>query len=73
MNYLIFDLETNGLLADVNKIHSLVIKNVNTQQVISCADQDGYTSIDEGVELLMNADALIGHNIIKYDLSLIHI
>ena len=71
MNYLIFDLETNGLLADVNKIHSLVIKNVNTQQVISCADQDGYTSIDEGVELLMNADALIGHNIIKYDLPVL--
>ena len=71
MNYLIFDLETNGLLADVDKIHSLVIKNVNTQQVISCADQDGYTSIDEGVELLMNADALIGHNIIKYDLPVL--
>ena len=71
MDYLIFDLETNGLLADVNKIHSLVIKNVNTQQVISCADQDGYTSIDEGIELLMNADALIGHNIIKYDLPVL--
>ena len=71
MNYLIFDLETNGLLADVDTIHSLVIKNVNTQQVISCADQDGYTSIDEGVELLMNADALIGHNIIKYDLPVL--
>ena len=71
MDYLIFDLETNGLLADVNTIHSLVIKNVNTQQVISCADQDGYTSIDEGIELLMNADALIGHNIIKYDLPVL--
>ena len=71
MNYLIFDLETNGLLADVDRIHSLVIKNVNTQQIISCADQDGYTSIDEGIELLMNADALIGHNIIKYDLPVL--
>ena len=49
MNYLIFDLETNGVLADVDTIHSLVIKNVNTQQVISSADQDGYKSIDEGV------------------------
>ena len=42
MDYLIFDLETNGLLADVNTIHSLVIKNVNTKEVISCANQDGY-------------------------------
>ena len=29
------------------------------------------TSLDEGVELLMNADALIGHNIIKYDLPVL--
>ena len=49
MDFLIFDLETNGLLADVNKIHSLVIKNVTTKEVISCADQDGYTPIDKGI------------------------
>ena len=71
MDFLIFDLETNGLLADVNKIHSLVIKNVTTKEVISCADQDGYVPIDKGIELLMKADALIGHNIIKYDLPVL--
>ena len=71
MDFLIFDLETNGLLADVNTIHSLVIKNVTTKEVISCADQDGYVPIDKGIELLMKADALIGHNIIKYDLPVL--
>ena len=59
MDFLIFDLETNGLLADVNKIHSLVIKNVTTKEVISCADQYGYTDIYKVIELLMKADSLI--------------
>ena len=71
MDFLIFDLETNGLLADVNTIHSLVIKNVTTKEVISCANQDGYVPIDKGIELLMKADALIGHNIIGYDIPLL--
>ena len=71
MDFLIFDLETNGLLADVSTIHSLVIKNVTTKEVISCADHEDYVPIDTGIEILMKADGLIGHNIIKYDLPVL--
>ena len=71
MDFLIFDLETNGLLADVSTIHSLVIKNVTTKEVISCADHEDYVPIDTGIDILMKADGLIGHNIIKYDLPVL--
>ena len=45
MDFLIFDLETNGLLADVNTIHSLVIKNVTTKE-----DSDIDVSIEQANE-----------------------
>lgn len=64
----IFDLESNGLLPRMDTIHSLVLKDVETGEVISCANQEGYTSIDQGLELLAKADLLVGHNIIKFDI-----
>ena len=68
---LLFDLETDGLLDVVTKIHSLVIIDIDTNKMYSCCDQHGYLSIQEGVELLKNADQLIGHNIIGFDYPVI--
>lgn len=58
----IFDIEANGFLESVTDIHSLVI------------DLDGHThsfakeDVRQGVELLLNTETLVGHNIICYDL-----
>lgn len=77
---LVFDIETNGFLDALTKIHSLVIKNVETGEVWSCFGDyykepasEGCTraSIESGLELLMKADLLIGHNIIGFDLPAI--
>lgn len=68
MTVLVFDIEANGLLDTITKVHSLVIKDKETGEVWSCADQPGYTPIREGLEMLMRADLVVGHNIIKYDL-----
>ena len=64
----IFDIETNGLLLMLNKVHSLVIKIVETGEVISCADQPGYFPIENGLKILERADRVVGHNILKFDL-----
>lgn len=68
---LIFDLETDGLLDEVTKIHCLVIKDTDNDEVVS------YTADDmaDGLSRLSNASlqgtVISGHNVIKYDLPVI--
>lgn len=59
----IFDIEANGLLDTVTKIHSLVIIDKDMKSLSS--------NILEGVQELMSTDLLVGHNIIGYDLPVI--
>jgi len=65
---ILFDIETNGLLDELDVCHSLVMLDVDTKEMLSCADQAGYTSIKDGLEILGNAELLIGHNIQGFDL-----
>ena len=51
------------MLDELNVCHSLVMLDVDTKEMVSCADQPGYTSIKDGLEILGNAELLIGHNI----------
>ena len=68
----IFDIETNGLLDKLNRIHSLCIKIKETGQVISCTNDDpSYTSVEEGLSVLAQAGVIVGHNIIKFDIPAI--
>jgi DNA polymerase-1 len=67
MTSLIFDVETNGFLAELDRVHSLVIEDADTHELKSYADQPDYAPIKEGVERLADADVLIGHNIISFD------
>lgn len=64
MTTLVFDIETNGLLDELDRVHCLCIKSVENGNVVSCEPH----SIDIGLRLLMDADVLIGHNIIKFDI-----
>ena len=69
-----FDIETNGLLDTMDTIHSLVIQDVDTGEVFSCYDAENSTyKVRKGLELLMNADQIIGHNIIKFDIPAIQL
>lgn len=67
---LLFDIETDAL--DATVCHSLVIINVDTQEMISCADQEGYQTIAFGLEYMKGASLLVGHNIQGYDLPQIY-
>ena len=66
---LIFDIETDGLLDTVSKIHVICTYDTETQ---------GYKryeitkeSLKEGLNSLANADCICGHNVIGYDIPAI--
>src|SRR5262245_23134292 len=61
---LVFDLEADGLLESVTKIHCIVISAVDSDRVY----EYGPRQIDEALEHLSRADMLIGHNIQGFDL-----
>jgi DNA polymerase-1 len=70
---LIFDLETDGLLDEVSKIHCLIIKDTETGEVFTYTKDN----IEEGLGHLqvgmgdLYSGPIAGHNIIKYDLPVI--
>ena len=68
---LVFDLETDGLLDDVTKIHCLVIYDSETDETAIYNNQGNKEPIVRGVQRLEDADVLVGHNIIGYDLPVI--
>lgn len=73
MTTLVFDIETNGFLDELTTIHSLVIKNVDTGEVHSFAGADNptYGPISNGLALLAEADMIVGHNVIGFDIPAI--
>lgn len=68
---LIFDLETNGLLHDVTYIHCLGIYDTETNQTLVYNDQGNEEPLSRGLQRLEDADQIVGHNIINYDLPVI--
>ena len=62
----IFDIETDGLLDTVSTIHCLILKDIDSGEIISYTD-----NWPEGVKRLEEADLIIGHNIIKYDIPVL--
>jgi len=69
---LVFDLESNGLLHDVTCIHCLVIYEQETDTTIVYNDQGNAEPLTRGVQRLEDADIIVGHNIIGYDLPCIN-
>jgi DNA polymerase-1 len=67
----LFDIETDGLLETVTRIHCLVVEDLATGQRWSCADQPGYVSIADGLKLLEETDCIGGHNVLTFDLPAI--
>jgi hypothetical protein len=79
---MIFDAETNGFLEGVTLAHSLVIRDRSTGLTHSCTEHEYESSdpqvitsdtaqsrgIEYGLRMLMEADVVVGHNILKYDI-----
>jgi DNA polymerase I len=66
----VFDIETNGLYDQTDKLHCISIKvddeptYVYTSHWVEGADGD----LDEAYQILNDADLLVGHNIINFDI-----
>ena len=63
-----FDLETDGLLDEVTKIHTIGMSIPDAAATTTGPKQD---AIDHALGMLESADVLIGHNIIGYDIPVI--
>ena len=68
---LVFDLETDGLLDDLSLVHCLVIHDLDTKQTFVFTDQGDQQPITRGVQMLEDANSVIGHNIIGYDIPVL--
>jgi len=71
MSTLIFDLETNGLYDDVTCIHCVGIHDIQANQTLAYNDQGTEDPVVRGLTYLEDADVLVGHNIIGYDIPVI--
>ena len=69
MSRWIWDLESNGLLDTIHTIWCIVCREVDTGEVRTFKPDQ----IEDALELLSNADEIIGHNIIDYDIPAIQI
>jgi DNA polymerase I-like protein with 3'-5' exonuclease and polymerase domains len=65
--HLIFDLEADGLLETVTRVHCIVITDLGDARV----HEYGPNHIGDALAHLARADVLIGHNIVGYDLPVL--
>ena len=68
MIYTIFDIETDGLLEEVSKIHCLSYCQLKEGKIIN---KGSLTNQEEIKEFITNQQLLIGHNIILYDIPVL--
>jgi DNA polymerase I len=60
----VFDIETNGFLHSCDKVHCIVLKDIDTGEILT---PDNETAIKK----LKEAELIIGHNIIKFDIPVL--
>ena len=61
---LIVDLEANGFLENLNRIHCIVVKDIETNKVYRYNPDN----LEDALKILKQATLLIGHNIQGYDI-----
>jgi DNA polymerase I-like protein with 3'-5' exonuclease and polymerase domains len=64
---LFFDIETDGLLEDLTKIHCMCIKDTSTDTMYRYTPEN----IEDGIRKLMAGETICGHNVIAFDLPAI--
>lgn len=65
---MLFDIETNALeLEEITKLHTMTVYDYETDTFTRFDKEE----VTEGVELLAQADVVVGHNIINFDIPVI--
>ncbi len=65
MIYSVFDIESDGLLDTVTKIHCLCYRQYNSDILVK---EEAITSYSEMQHFITTTKVLVGHNIVKYDI-----
>ena len=60
----VFDIETNGFLHSCDKVHCIVLKDIDTGEILTPDNETAIKKLEE-------ADLIIGHNIIKFDIPVL--
>lgn len=68
MKYVIFDIEGNGLLDTITKIHCLSYKRYDNTTLI---ERGSFTSYPEIINFVLGEETLAGHNIVTYDIPVL--
>lgn len=69
MSSFIFDIETNGLIPEMDRIHCIVLIDADSaEKRVYRSDKGGFS---EALRLLEDADRIIGHNIMAFDIPAI--
>ena len=68
---LLFDLESTGLLRRGSTVHCIVMRDMQSADDPIVFDYRPERAVIQGVKQLENANVLIGHNIIGYDIPLL--
>jgi DNA polymerase elongation subunit (family B) len=69
---LIFDLETDGFLNQASTIHCLSFYDTETEETHTFNDKGTRDPIVRGIQYLEDADTICGHNILGFDIPVIH-
>jgi hypothetical protein len=65
---LVIDIETDGLLEAATRVHCIVVADLDSNRV----DRFGPDQIDAGLARLSKATVLVGHNVVGFDLPVLH-
>lgn len=66
----VFDIETDGFYRECTKVHCIALRRIGIDENILLFDTID-NNIEEGLKILSEADTLIGHNIIQYDIPVL--
>lgn len=67
MTRLVFDIETDGFVEKMTRVHCLVTQDVDTGEISHYYGE----TLQKGLKALQKADEVIGHNIIEFDIPAI--
>lgn len=66
---LVWDIETDGLLHQLTRVHILSIRDLNTRQTFVFRRNKREDTILKGVAMLNEAALIVGHNIVDFDMK----
>lgn len=71
MKNIVFDLESDHLIEKATKIHCLVLTDIDSGETKRFNHQPNGNPVASGVRLLEQADLVMGHNIIGFDIPVL--